>query len=74
MKCSTKRMAKGGELPDQTPESVADDKRRKRETAAYNASMTNTPAAPKKYAKGGMVTGGRGDGCASKGKTRGRMV
>jgi hypothetical protein len=26
------------------------------------------------YAKGGVVTGGRGDGCASKGKTRGRMV
>lgn len=28
-------------------------------------------SAPKKYAKGGMT---RGDGCASKGKTKGRMI
>ena len=74
MKCDTKRMAKGGELPDQSPEDVAEAKRRAKATKAYNDASVNTPAAPKKYAKGGMVTGGRGDGCASKGKTRGRMV
>lgn len=73
MKCGTKRMAKGGELPDQSPESVADAERQRRNTNAYNKAMVNTPAAPKKYAKGGVV-GGRGDGCAVKGKTKGRMV
>ena len=45
--------------------------------AAYNAAMTNTPAAPKampkpkKLAKGGVA---RADGCVSKGHTRGKMV
>jgi hypothetical protein len=28
----------------------------------------------KKFAAGGRVGGGRGDGCASRGRTRGRMV
>ena len=47
--------------------------------AAYNAAMTNTPAAPKpmpkpkKMASGGSVSS-RADGCATKGKTRGKMV
>ncbi len=65
--------AKGGELPDQSPEDVAEAKRRARAAKAYDKAMVNTPAAPKKYAKGGVV-GGRGDGCAVKGKTKGRMV
>lgn len=73
MKCNTKRMANGGELPDQSPEDVAEAKRRAKATKAYDKAVVNTPAAPKKYAKGGVV-GGRGDGCAIKGKTKGRMV
>ena len=58
--------------------------------AAYEASMRNTeaapkparpasapmaPMAPKKYAKGGSVSASRrADGCATKGKTRGKFV
>jgi hypothetical protein len=55
--------------------------------AAYEASMRNTeaapmparpasaPMAPKKYAKGGSVSASkRADGCATKGKTRGKML
>ena len=49
--------------------------------AAYNAAMVNTPAAPKvepkpkKMASGGSVSSAskRADGCATKGKTRGKM-
>ena len=44
---------------------------------AYNAAMTNTPAAPKpaasapakKFAKGGKI-----DGVAKRGKTRGKII
>lgn len=55
--------------------------------AAYAKSMRNTeeapmparpasaPMAPKKYAKGGSVSASRrADGCATKGKTRGKFV
>ena len=52
--------------------------------AAYNAAMTTTPPAPMrpasapvvKKAKGGMVGSAskRADGCATKGKTRGKFV
>ena len=67
MKCNTKRMAKGGELPDQSPEDVMEEKRRAKATKAYDKSMINTPAAPKKYAKGGEVKA-RGYGMARAGK------
>jgi hypothetical protein len=33
----------------------------------------SSPPKPKMYAKGGM-TGARGDGCCTKGKTKGRVV
>ena len=57
--------------PDQdmsnvSPEDVAEAKKRAKATKAYDKAM---PA--KKMAKGGMV---RGDGCAQRGKTKGRMV
>lgn len=74
--------------PDQdmmnvTPEDVAEAKRRTKETEAYNKAST-IPAAPKKeasmpaspvkkLAKGGSASS-RADGCAVRGKTRGRMI
>jgi len=72
MKCSTKRMAKGGELPDQSYEDVMEEKRRKAATKAYDKATTNTPAAPKKMAKGGMVKN-RGYGMA-RGANKCKMV
>jgi len=55
--------------PDQdmsnvSPADVAEAKKRAKATKAYDKAM---PA--KKYAKGGSI-----DGCATKGKTKGRMV
>jgi hypothetical protein len=41
--------------------------------SAYNKATVNTPAAPKKMAKGGSVFRAAADGIASKGKTRGKM-
>jgi len=38
-----------------------------------NARVSDTTANPKKYKKGGSVSS-RGDGCAQRGKTRGKMV
>ena len=69
-----------------TPQDVADEKRRKAESAAYDRAMVNTPPAPmpkpaasapvKKMAKGGSVSSAskRADGCAQRGKTRGKIV
>jgi hypothetical protein len=53
---------------------AADAKMREKAEKAYNAA-SSTPPAPKdavKKAKGGSVT--RADGCATKGKTKGKMV
>ena len=64
---------------------VMDEKTRKKERAAYEAAdstptspaplyMTNTPGGnAKRMAKGGTASS-RADGCATKGKTRGKMV
>lgn len=66
-----------------TPQDVADEKRRKAESAAYDKALTTTAPAPmpkkpasepvKKMAKGGSASA-RADGCAIRGKTKGRMV
>lgn len=66
--------------PDQdmsnvTPQDVQDAKRRAKESAAYGKALTTTEPAPKKpekKAKGGYVKAA--DGCAQRGKTRGKMV
>ena len=58
------------DMMDVSPQDVAEAKKRAAATKAYDKASTTTPA-PKKYAKGGMV---RGDGCAQRGKTKGRMV
>jgi len=52
---------------------MADQKAQEAATKAYDAA-DKTPPAPKvvKKAKGGSVT--RGDGCVSKGHTKGKMV
>jgi hypothetical protein len=64
---------------------VMDEKTRKKERAAYEAAdstpanpaplyMTKTPGGnAKRMAKGGTASS-RADGCATKGKTRGKMV
>lgn len=51
------------EPPKETPKETPKDKPKR----------TMTQAEFSGYAKGGVV-GGRGDGCAIKGKTKGRMV
>ena len=76
------------DMTDVSPEDVAEAKRRAKATAAYNkvstiapspkaASSAPKPAAsaassPKKMAKGGYVRAA--DGCAQRGKTRGKMM
>lgn len=66
--------------PDQdmsnvSPADVAEAKKRAKATKAYDKAMPSEVKKAKggtmKYAKGGMV---RGDGCATKGKTKGRMI
>ena len=59
---------------------IADKKAEKANESAYNAA-SSTPPAPKpaasapKLAKGGSVSASRrADGCAVKGKTRGKIV
>jgi hypothetical protein len=64
------QFAPGKDMSDVSPQDVADAKRRAKEAKAHDKATTTKPA-PKKYAKGGSV---RGDGCATKGKTKGRMV
>lgn len=67
------------DMRDVSPEDVAEAKRRALMEAAYNKAAT-TPAAPasapKKMAKGGKVSSAskRADGCATKGKTKGKFV
>lgn len=64
-------MARKDNMPDWAKQQIADEKAKPKQDKAYNDAMVNTPAAPKKkYAKGGSV---RGDGCAMKGKTKGKM-
>lgn len=62
MKCGTKRMAKGGELSAYEKKVLKEQKEADKDAAdgkaaggAYDKSMINTPAAPKKYAKGGYT-------------------
>jgi hypothetical protein len=55
---------------------VKDKKMATKNEKAYNASLTSTvpapmPAASERKAKGGVT---RADGCAKRGKTRGKMV
>ena len=70
-----------------TPQDVADDKMRAAAGKAYDKALTTMEAAPKKdprdavrgqrgYAKGGSVSSAskRADGCAMKGKTKGKMI
>ena len=66
-----------------TPQEVDDLRKKAALEAAYNAAMTKTPPAPMrpasapvvKKAKGGSVNASkRADGCATKGKTRGKFV
>jgi len=66
-------------------EEIAERKMNAATEKAYSESLTNTEEAPKKkdprdavrgqkgYAKGGSASS-RADGCATKGKTRGKMV
>jgi hypothetical protein len=58
---------------------VADKKAAVKADKAYMGSLTSTQPAPApkpevKKAKGGMTASKRADGCAMRGKTRGRMV
>ena len=60
------------DMADVSPSDVADAKKRAKATSAYDkaASTPASPAsAPKKYAKGGKI-----DGIAQRGKTRGKVV
>lgn len=70
----------------QAREEMADRKMSAATDAAYTKSLTTTEYAPEKkdprdavrgqkgYAKGGMTASKRGDGIATKGKTRGTMI
>lgn len=51
---------------------MADKKAAEANEKAYNAASKTPPAPAVKKAKGGKVT--RADGCAQRGKTRGKMV
>jgi hypothetical protein len=51
---------------------MADKKAAEANEKAYNAANKTAPAPAVKKAKGGKVT--RADGCATKGKTKGKMV
>jgi hypothetical protein len=60
---------------DQAKQEAADAKMREKAGKAYDKSLTTTEAAPVKKAKGGAVSASRrADGCATRGKTRGKMV
>lgn len=70
----------------QAREEMADRKMQDATEKAYTKSLTTTDYAPEKkdprdavrgqrgYAKGGMTASKRGDGIATKGKTRGTMI
>ena len=70
----------------QAREEMADRKMSAATDAAYSKALTTTEYAPEKkdprdavrgqkgYAKGGMTASKRGDGIATKGKTRGTMI
>lgn len=70
----------------QAREEIADRKMQDITEKAYTKSLTTTDYAPEKkdprdavrgqrgYAKGGMTASKRGDGIATKGKTRGTMI
>jgi hypothetical protein len=63
------------DMRDVSPADVAEAKRRAKESKAYDKALTTTEPAPKppvKKAKGGYVKAA--DGCAQRGKTRGKMV
>jgi hypothetical protein len=60
---------------DQARQEAADAKMREKAGKAYDKSLTTTESAPIKKAKGGTVSASRrADGCAQRGKTRGKMV
>lgn len=65
----------GQDMSDVDPKTVEDAKLRAKQTKAYNKADGTPPApapkasAPKKYAKGGKI-----DGIAQRGKTRGRVI
>lgn len=61
---------------DQAKQEAADAKMRERAGKAYEDALTTTKIAPVKKAKGGSVGSAskRADGCAMRGKTRGKMV
>jgi hypothetical protein len=55
-------------MPKEIADKQAEQKRREAEDKAYEASKK-----PVKFAKGGSASA-RADGCAQRGKTKGRMV
>jgi hypothetical protein len=61
-----------------TPQDVQDEKDRAKAEKAYNAASSVKPKPAAKKAKGGMMKtyakGGSVDGCATRGKTKGRMI
>lgn len=66
------------DMENVTPQTVADAKKRAKQTEAFNAAEKSTPpapktpaSAPKKFAGGGFVRSA--DGIAKKGKTKGRI-
>ena len=61
---------------EQAKQEAADEKMREKAGKAYEESLTSTKPAPIKKAKGGSVSSAskRADGCAMRGKTRGKMV
>lgn len=59
---------------EQAKQEAADAKMREKAGKAYEGSLTSTAPAPIKKAKGGMTASKRADGCAQRGKTRGKMV
>ena len=75
------------EIDYKTPQDVADEKMLEATDKAYRRALRMTEEAPKKnprdavrgqrgYAKGGSVSSAskRADGCAERGKTRGRII
>lgn len=62
---------------EQAKQEAADAKMREKAGKAYEDSLTSTKTAPAiKKAKGGSVGSAskRADGCAQRGKTRGKMI
>ena len=68
----------GQDMSNVSPADVLEAKKRTKETKAFDDADKTAPkpapaaSAPKKMAKGGSASS-RADGCAQRGKTRGKM-